>query len=72
MMAIAACLAPRASASAQQEARAFNVYLDCSDFFCDHEFFRTEIVSVNWVRERTAADVHVLATSQPTGGGGAT
>ena len=71
MMTIAACLAPRASASAQQEARAFNVYLDCSGFFCDQEFFRTEIVSVNWVRERTAADVHVLATSQPTGGGGA-
>jgi hypothetical protein len=56
---------------AQQSARAFNVFLDCSGFFCDEEFIRTEIVSVNWVRERTAADVHVLATSQPTGGGGA-
>ena len=68
--AVAAAL-PQGSLGAQQDARAFNVYLDCSGFFCDEEFFRTEIVSVNWVRERTAADVHVLATSQPTGGGGA-
>ena len=64
-------LAPHNRLGAQQAARAFNVFLDCSGFFCDEEFVRTEIVSVNWVRERTAADVHVLATSQPTGGGGA-
>ena len=56
--------------SAQGAARAFNVFLDCSGFFCDETFIRTEIVSVNWVRERTAADVHILATTQPTGGGG--
>src|SRR3954462_3665163 len=55
---------------AQGAARAFNVFLDCSGFFCDETFVRTEIVSVNWVRERTAADVHILATTQPTGGGG--
>ncbi len=66
-----AAAAPNRALGAQQESRAFNVYLDCSGFYCDAEFFRTEIVSVNWVRERTAADVHVLGTSQPTGGGGA-
>ena len=71
IMAIAMLALPQRSLGAQQDARAFNVYLDCSGFFCDEEFLRTEIVSVNWVRERTAADVHVLATSQPTGGGGA-
>ena len=38
---------PGASALAQGEARAFNVFLDCSGFHCDEEFFRTEIVSVN-------------------------
>ena len=69
--AVLAAALPQGSLGAQQDARAFNVYLDCSGFFCDEEFFRTEIVSVNWVRERTAADVHVLATAQPTGGGGA-
>ncbi len=55
---------------AQSAARALTVFLDCSGFSCDDEFFRTEIVSVNWTRERTGADVHVLATTQPTGGGG--
>ena len=62
---------PAAIAMAQTETRAFNVFLDCSGFFCDEEFFRTEIVSVNWVRDRTVADVHILATTQSTGGGGA-
>ena len=69
---LAACvLTARQSAAGQEGARAFNVFLDCSGFFCDETFVRTEIVSVNWVRERTAADVHILATTQRTGGGGA-
>jgi hypothetical protein len=68
---VAACLlATWSPLAAQGGARAFNVFLDCSGFFCDETFVRTEIVSVNWVRERTAADVHILATTQPTGGGG--
>lgn len=66
----AAVTLPRGSLGAQQDTRAFSVYLDCSGFYCDQQFIRTEIVSVNWVRERTAADVHVLVTTQPTGGGG--
>ena len=69
---VMACLGtPCSSIAAQGAPRAFNVFLDCSGFFCDETFFRTEIVSVNWVRERTAADVHLLATTQATGGGGA-
>lgn len=50
--------------------RAFLVFLDCSGVRCDEQFVRTEITSVNWVRERSAADVHVLVTTQPTGSGG--
>ena len=45
-----------------------NVYLDCH--FCDFDFIRTEIPYVNWVRDQAGADVHLLATSQGTGGGG--
>lgn len=70
VVALVALVLPCGAAHAQRDARAFNVYLDCSGFFCDEEYFHTEIVSVNWVRERTVADVHVLATTQPTGGGG--
>jgi hypothetical protein len=46
-----------------------NVFLDCT-FGCDFDFVRTEIPYVNWVRDRTVSDVHVLATRQGTGGGG--
>lgn len=46
-----------------------NVFLDCN-FSCDLDFIRTEVTYVNWVRDREAADVHVLVTGQATGGGG--
>jgi hypothetical protein len=46
-----------------------NVFLDCS-FSCDFDFVRTEIPYVDWVRDRTVSDVHILATRQSTGGGG--
>jgi hypothetical protein len=58
-------------ASAQGTGRAFSLYLDCSAFYCDPDFYRTDIAFVDHVRERTAADVHVLITRQRTGGGGA-
>jgi hypothetical protein len=45
-----------------------NVYLDCG--FCDFDHLRTEIAFVNWVTDPSDADVHLLATSQSTGGGG--
>ncbi len=47
-----------------------NVFLDCQAQNCDSNHFRTEISFVNWVRDRTASDVHVLITGQETGGGG--
>jgi hypothetical protein len=48
---------------------AVRVFLDCSDTFCDFDYYRTEITFVNWVRDRTYAQVHVLVTTQQTGGG---
>jgi hypothetical protein len=44
------------------------VYLDCSG--CDSEYVRTEIAFVDFVRDRTAADVHLLITYQSTGASG--
>jgi hypothetical protein len=55
---------------AQEEARPLNVFLDCASYLCDRDFLRTEIVSANWVRDRSDADVHLLVTTLPTGGGG--
>ncbi|MEX1256869.1 MAG: hypothetical protein WEG36_04540 [Gemmatimonadota bacterium] len=51
-------------------ADALRVFLDCNTFPCDSDFFRTEIGFVNWVRDRTLAQVHLIITSNQTGGGG--
>jgi hypothetical protein len=47
---------------------ALKVFIDCRG--CDRDFFRQEITYVNYVRDRTDADVHVLVTDQQTGSGG--
>ena len=48
-----------------------NLFFDCQGNGCwDLDFFRREISWVNWVRDREDSDVHVLVTSQTTGGGG--
>src|SRR6267143_921287 len=48
---------------------AVRVFLDCPDTFCDFDYYRTEITFVNWVRDRQFAQVHLLITTQDTGGG---
>ncbi|MGH7540973.1 MAG: hypothetical protein ACRELC_08245, partial [Gemmatimonadota bacterium] len=50
--------------------QALRVFLDCETFFCDDDFFRREILFVNYTRDRADAQVHVLITSEDTGGGG--
>src|SRR5688572_20509979 len=51
------------------QAQTLSVLLDC-DNGCDTQYIRTEIAYVNWVRDRTVADVHLLVTQQDAGGGG--
>ncbi len=57
------------SQAAPADAR-LRVFIDCSVGGCDSEYFRTEITFVDHVRDRADADVHVLITTQSTGGGG--
>ena len=59
-----------AAQAAAPDTAAIDVYLDCQNTFCDQNYFRTEIVFVNWVLDRAAADVHLLVTGQQAGGGG--
>ena len=54
--------------SSPAPAEAVRVFLDCPA--CDEQYIRTEITFVSYVRDRTAAEVHVLVTTQGTGGGG--
>jgi hypothetical protein len=44
------------------------VFLDCGP--CDFDYMREEVPVVDYVRDRNDADVHVLVTTQGTGGGG--
>jgi hypothetical protein len=47
------------------------VYLQCHDGrACDTEYFRQELTFVNWMLEPQDADVHIIVTTQRTGGGG--
>ena len=50
--------------------RTLLVFLDCNAPYCDFDHARREVTWVNWVRDRTDADVHLLVTAQVTGGGG--
>jgi hypothetical protein len=44
------------------------VFLDCGA--CDFDYLRREVDFVDYVRDRKDADVHILVTTQGTGGGG--
>lgn len=46
------------------------VFIDCSNTWCDLQYIRSEINIVDFLLDNTAADVHVLITSQSTGSGG--
>ena len=55
---------------ADGDGEALRVFVDCVRTYCDTDFLRSEINFVNHVRDRQVADVHVLVTSEGTGGGG--
>jgi hypothetical protein len=46
------------------------IFLDCNAPNCDGQYFRTEINWVNWVNDRTVADLHVIVGAVNAGGGG--
>jgi hypothetical protein len=65
-------LATGGAAAAQTPAArsdAIRMFLDCN-FFCDENYIKQEITVIDYVRDRRDADVHVLVTTQSTGGGG--
>jgi len=64
--------APAASPPAAQAQAAttnlLRVFVDCNE--CDEEYLRQNIGFIDYVRDRAVADLHVLVTTQETGGGG--
>jgi hypothetical protein len=59
----AMALEPQAAAPSR-----LKVFLDCNSCYAD--FLRTEVAFVDYVRDRTEADVHLLITRAETGSGG--
>lgn len=57
--------AKRPPAQAQAQMR---VFLDCNN--CYQDYLRSELEFIDYVRDRTEADVHVLITTSETGSGG--
>lgn len=53
---------------AQDQSRRLRVFLDCERCFVD--YLREEVGFVDYVRDRTEADIHVIITSAETGSGG--
>ncbi|MBA3641301.1 MAG: hypothetical protein H0W53_18930 [Acidobacteria bacterium] len=53
----------------QFDAARLKVYLDCQ-YECDFDYLRTNVAFVDWVRDRADSDIHLLVTTQTTGGGG--
>jgi hypothetical protein len=60
--------APPTAAPAQAPAPPLRIFLDC--YQCDTEFLRQNVLFVDYMRDRTDADLHVLVTTQGTGSGG--
>lgn len=48
--------------------RKTSVFIDCDD--CDQDFIKEQIGFVDYVRDRSESDVHILTTTQRSGSGG--
>ncbi len=54
--------------TASPQANPLRVFVDCDE--CDTEYLRQNVTFIDYVRDRTVADVHLLVTTESTGGGG--
>lgn len=68
LAAVVTMTAPVLPGQPDESATMLRLFLDCSA--CDQDYVRTEIPFVEFVRDRTAGDVHILVTTESTGGGG--
>jgi hypothetical protein len=69
-LALSALRPPTARAQQPPTNGTLHVFLDCHSYYCDFDYFRETIPVVNWVRDRTDGDVHLLVTNENTAGGG--
>lgn len=62
-------LATSSFAQKSEEAPSIRVFLDCS-FNCDTSYVKQEMPVIDFVTERSQADVHMMHATQRTGSGG--
>lgn len=61
---------PQATQNASPDtSEAVRLFLDCQTRRCDDDYVRQEVTFVNYVRDRTDADIHLLVTAQQSGSG---
>jgi len=53
-----------------EDQQRLRIFLDKTDRMLSEDYIRTEIEFVDWVRDRTDANVHIIVTTQSAGGGG--
>lgn len=58
----------KAQEAADEQGQVLRVFLDCAQ--CDFNNLRQDITYINYVRDRSDADVHVLISTQNTASGG--
>lgn len=63
------CAAPLRAQTPSPPPDRLRVFLDCQ-FQCDLDYLRQNVGFVDYMRDRTDADLHVLVTTQATGSGG--
>lgn len=59
----------RAPASVPGQPARLRLFLDCATS-CDRQYLRSEVKVVDWVTDRNASDIYLLATSLHNGAGG--
>ena len=69
LLGFATLLWPLAATADDTPDRRLRVFLDCRTW-CYDDFIRSEVTFVDYVRDRTEADVHVLITREQAGGNG--
>jgi hypothetical protein len=65
----ASILSAQTTAAIRTPPARLKVFIDCQ-YECDTEYLRQTIEFIDYVRDRATADLHVLVTTQGTGGGG--
>lgn len=66
---LAGSLRAQATATVRTPPARLRVFLDCQ-YECDINYLKQNIEFIEYVRDRASADLHVLVTTQETGGGG--